>query len=266
MSSKLVNILIRFIPENNRIERIWKLAQVDFRGRYYNDRLGLLWALIKPVFEVIVYYFVFSIILQSEVDNYALFLFSGLIFWMYFSETTKGGIDLLKTKLYLIENIQFQRLDLFLSFSISTFFALIFNFVAYTLFSLASGVFYDVKLFMICIPLVCLYLMSFGVTLMLATLKPFLKDLQHLWDMILLAGFWGSGIFFSVELLESSDFAWTIPLNPMIGIMENIRACLLPNIMWNTQLMLSSAIYSVSIAILGYIVWRRLGYRAVEKL
>ena len=112
----------------------------------------------------------------------------------------------------------------------------------------------------------CLYLLTFGVTLILATLKPFFKDLQHLYDMILLAGFWVSGIFFSAELLLDSNFAWTVHINPMIGIMENLRACLLPNIAFDVNMMMVSFLYSIVIAVLGYIVWRIYGHKAVEKL
>jgi ABC-type polysaccharide/polyol phosphate export permease len=70
--------LVKYWPENNRLERIWKLAQVDFKKRYYNDRLGLLWALINPIFKVIVYFLVFSLFFKVQQENYGLYLFSGI--------------------------------------------------------------------------------------------------------------------------------------------------------------------------------------------
>ena len=55
MINKILRPLIKRLPENNRIELIWKLAQVDFKKRYYNDSLGLFWALLNPIFRILIY-------------------------------------------------------------------------------------------------------------------------------------------------------------------------------------------------------------------
>ena len=136
------------LPENNRLERIWKLAQVDFKKRYYNDYLGLLWALLNPIFRMAIYYFVFVKIFQRSMPNYHLYLFMGLIFWLFFSESTKKGMTTLLSKRYLIENIVFNRLDLFYSLTLSVVFGLFFNMAAYLAMSLVTGVFFSWHLFL----------------------------------------------------------------------------------------------------------------------
>jgi len=48
MLSKVLRPIYKLFPESNRFERIWKLAQLDFKKRYYHDNLGALWSLLEP--------------------------------------------------------------------------------------------------------------------------------------------------------------------------------------------------------------------------
>jgi len=66
MLNNVVDKLINRIPENNRVERIWKLAQLDFKKRYYNDNLGILWSLLEPLFRIGIYYFIFKVVLKVK--------------------------------------------------------------------------------------------------------------------------------------------------------------------------------------------------------
>ena len=121
MISKIWKIITESAPENNRFERIWMLGKVDFRKRYYDSKLGLVWALINPLFRLCVFYYVFTVLFERGGDNFVLHLFSGLIFWFFFVETTKKALVIFKQKKYLIENISFNKLDLFYSLILSTF-------------------------------------------------------------------------------------------------------------------------------------------------
>ena len=108
LNESILHPIFQRIPENNRVERIWKLAQVDFKRRYYNDKLGLLWALINPATQVAIYYFVFTNFFGNREPNYAVKLFAAIILWRAFTDSASKGANILKTKSYLIENIQFN--------------------------------------------------------------------------------------------------------------------------------------------------------------
>ena len=104
MLNKIAGPIVKRLPISSRLERIWKLAQTEFKKRYYNDRLGLLWALMNPLFQVAVFYWVFTYIfnrVSEGIPNFALFLFGGIIAWQAFVETTKKCMKVLSTKRYL---------------------------------------------------------------------------------------------------------------------------------------------------------------------
>ncbi len=256
--------LIDYLPSNNRIERIWKLSQVDFKKRYYNDILGIVWALINPICRILIYYVVFTQVFKSREDNFILFLFSGLIIWMGFSEASKKGINVFKSKRYLLENIQFEKIDLFFAHVLSVFFGLSFNIVIYILFSLVIGVGFGVNAFYFIFVFFNLFVLCVGVSMILSVAVGLLKDLSHLWDIALLAGFWGSGIFFSAEKIMDP-----IPLakyNPLLGMISNTRETLLLNSAPDLFFLTYSFVFSIFTFVLGYILLHKYGHLYFEKM
>ena len=64
--------------QSNKVERIYLLAKIEFKLRYYENKLGLLWAVLKPLMELGIYYVVFKTIMKQDVPAFASFLFMGL--------------------------------------------------------------------------------------------------------------------------------------------------------------------------------------------
>src|SRR4029079_11277900 len=99
----LLKILNDWFKRSNKVERIWLLAKIEFKLRYYENKLGLLWALIKPISDIFIYYIAFQKILKQGIPNFVSFLFIGLILWNFFVESTSGTVQILSTKKYLYE-------------------------------------------------------------------------------------------------------------------------------------------------------------------
>src|SRR3989304_6855086 len=74
----------------------------DIRARYIGSFLGIFWSIIHPLTQLLVYYFVFSVILkvklgpEYETTNFAIWLVAGLLPWMFFAEvfTRSPGVIL----------------------------------------------------------------------------------------------------------------------------------------------------------------------------
>jgi len=260
--------LINRIPDINRFERIWKLAQIDFKRRYYNDRLGLFWALLNPLLTVMVYYFVFTFILKrvSEgIDNYAIFLFSGLIFWMAFVEMMKNGMRTLITKRYLIENIKVKKEDLFLSTSLAITFAFIFNIFAYLIMAAIFGTRYSSCLLFVPILIINVFLIGSGIGMILSIVLVYFRDITHIINLLVMLGLWTSGIFFKADLiLNTAPIIYY--LNPFVGIIDNVRNITLYNSYPNLVTMNMNIITGLILFILGYNTISKFSHHAMEKL
>ena len=265
----MMNILLRpFLRktyENNRIERIWKIAQVDFKRRYYNDILGLLWALVNPLSQIAIYYFVFTRIFQRNRENYALYIFCGLILWIAFSEATRTGSTIIKRKKYLIENIQFDWLDLFYSHMISILLGLSFNITAYFFIAYFTGVSLGLNFHLFPVVLLIWYFISISTAMILSLIRPIFDDIVHVWNILLMIGFWTSGVFFDGSFFYD-NYTWFMYANPFIGIILNTRACLLENHAFHVELLWVNIGYAILLFSIALFLFRRNVHRVIEKI
>lgn len=262
--STVVGSLLERLPENNRLERIWKIAQVDFKKRYYNDSLGLVWALLNPLLQMMVYYFVLTQVFARREESFALFLFAGLLIWNGFQEATIKGANLFKNKRYLIENIQFKWIDLFYSNLLSVILGLLFNLAVFFLITLLSG--HGIKTNIVYFPIVLVTwsLLTLSMTIILGVIKPYFEDVMHIWNISLLIGFWITGIFFDGgKIIES--FPILAYLNPFLGLIMNARACFLVSYDMQYGLLIYDLVFSLGLLAFAMFLFKRLSPKVLEK-
>ena len=266
MINKLLKPVAYLLPENNTLERIWVLAKVDFKSRYYYHRLGVLWALIRPIIELIVYYTIFKTIFSTSVDNFALYLCGGLLLWYFFTEGTSKGINALLSKRYLIESVPFNKVYILIASTLSSLMGFGFNFIAYIIISFIIGAPPEFPYVIQLIPILLVAtLLIFGISLLLATLSIYLKDIEHLWDMVTLAGFWMTPIVYD-ESLMLEKMPLLVYLNPVAPLVIILHEALLYDQWININYFLYAAVISFTFFILGWLVFSKYSHKAAEKL
>ncbi len=265
MAAGLAAKIYSFLPENNRFERIWLLAMTDFKVRYNASMLGMFWAFVYPLVRILIYYVVFSFFFSKEIPNYGFYIFSGIILWMYFQESTKKGLNVIKSKRYLLENISFNKLDVYyasiLTSQIGFFVNLFVLIVLLTLFGLTPSwriIYY---------PLFILNLMilSLGVSLILSTVKVYLKDITQLWDLVLLLMFWINPIFFAKQKIFNM-FPALLYANPLAGIIINSRDVLMYGKEPDWFLVGYNFVYAFALLGVGLLLFNKFYYKAIEKV
>jgi len=265
ITNQLKSVLAKLLSGNNRLERLWLLAKMDFKQRYYDHGLGILWALLNPMCRLMVYYFVFTKIMTTRVPSFTLYLFSGIVVWMFFVQGTKKGINLLKNKKYLLESIQFEHLDLFMSATLSAFLAFMFNLAAYFVLHFANFTPIFKTAIFLPVLIINVFILVLGVSMLLATINIYLRDIEHLWDVVILGGFWLTPIIYPKEALLD-NFAFLAYINPMTGIVINFRE----TVLYGREPMYNFFFYDIAYAlillILGVILFKMYGHKAAEKL
>jgi len=261
----LGQLYLDYFGENNRLERIWKIAQVDFKKRYYNDKFGLLWALINPLTQIALYYFVFVHILERGEDNFILFLFAGIIIWFAFANTTTLATRLLFDKMYLINNIQFNWIDLFSSHLISASFGFAFNLGAYLVTLLILGNRLGEYFYLFPLVFLSWYLVTSGVCILLSLIKPIFEDIHHIWSIALMVGVWVSGVFFDGHFYFENYplFAY---VNPFIGMIINARATLLEGNAMHFPMLAYNLAFGVILYTVAVILFKKYAKKVIEKL
>jgi len=255
------------LPENQRLERIWFLAKTDFKKRYYGSFLGLIWALLNPVFRLIIYYVVFTLVFQSREENFILYLYLGLIHYLFFAEAIGGAMKVYKSKAYLLENIQINDLDIYFANVLASLFGFLFNLGIFLLFRLLI-VDTAFSYYALYYPLVLITLLVTILAggLIMSMLWVFFRDIQHVWDLLRMALLWLSGVFYYIDPATSWKTALIAYATPLPGILINARAALLYNTPPNVSLLVYDLVYAIVLLVIGLSVHRRYRRLALEKL
>jgi ABC-type polysaccharide/polyol phosphate export permease len=250
----------------NRLERIYLFANTDYYLRYYGSKLGILWAFINPFFQIIIFYLVFSYLIFKQKDpSFILYLFTGIITWNFFAETTQSSIRLFQKQRYILQNIGLPKVDFFWSLIISKFWGYFINFLIFILFDLVffHPVFSFKLLFLIPIWL-GLAMFTLGVCFFLSTLFIFLRDLDHLWDIVMMAGFWTVPVIWDYKIIYNglSFMMW----NPVTAFIVNLRQVTIHNEIPDLKYLALGLLTSIIFAITGFLFMKYKSKKALEFL
>ncbi len=263
----LLKIIGDWFNRTNKMERFWLLAKIEFKLRYYENKLGLIWALIKPVSEIIIYYIAFEVIMKSGIPNFVSFLFIALILWNFFLESTAGTISILATKKYLYEYTNMNKIEIYLSVIGSNMIGLFFNLSMFFIYLLVfeSGAYISWHSIFLLPIIVNLIILCLGFSLILSCLFIIAKDISQIWGIITALGFWVSPILFKLDVFRKSlpglDYA-----NPFSNIIINTRNVVLYHKLPEFNLFIWGFVYSSFFLLVGIFLLNKLGNKAAEKL
>ncbi|MEQ8926518.1 MAG: ABC transporter permease [Fulvivirga sp.] len=251
--------------ETNRAERIWLMAKIEFKLKFYENKLGLAWAIIKPVSQIIMYYVVFQVLMNQRVPNYVIYLFAGLMLWLFFTEVTSGTIKILKTKKYLYEYTNMAKLEIYLASIINSIIGFILNFIIFLIGAAISGIYPSYHYIYFILIFINLFILSFGVSLILSNLFLLFKDIEPIWGIVV-----GFGFFLSPILYRGDLFSKKLPildyLNPIAGIINNARNVLMFEQPPNWNMFLYDMAYASLLFIVGIFILNKYSDRASEFL
>src|SRR5436190_21626041 len=176
----ILKILNDWFKRTNKVERLWLLAKIEFKLRYYENKLGLLWALIKPLMDIVIYYVVFQIIMQQNIPAFASYLFIGLILWNFFVESTTGTIQILNTKKYLYEYSNMNKMEIYVSTLLSNSIGFFFNLIMFVIFYNfieKESIGFSIQNLWIIPLFLNVYILALGISLILSNIYIIAKDI-----------------------------------------------------------------------------------------
>lgn len=208
-------------------ELIWNLVVADLKNRYKNSALGFLWSFMNPLLTSAVLIFVFMHVFKFEISNYPLYLISGIIAWRFFAMTSATMYTIL-TYGALIKKIYFPRQILVFSSCLSVFISSGIEFIILFLFAIALGGNITFWAFLTPFFFLVQFLLVLGISLGLSALYIYFRDLEHIWTVLLQAGFYAAPIIYPSTLIPpSSPYYLFLLANPMSHFIITYRHLLM---------------------------------------
>ncbi|MDD2822988.1 MAG: ABC transporter permease [Candidatus Daviesbacteria bacterium] len=236
---------------------LFQLTQRSIKARYKQSIIGYAWVLINPLAQLLVYTFVFSVIFKFPTNNipYPVFLFAGLLPWIYMQNVLASATTSLVDNADLIRKVYFPReiliYSVVLSKTVDFVFALSLLFIFMVVYHIPIGL---TTLYIIPLFIIQIILMS-GLSLFFSTFNLFYRDIQYLVTLLLLLWTYLTPVVYALSLVPEKYIS-IYKLNPMVGIIEGYRSALF-NLAFDTGTICWSLIISVFIFVISYIFFKK---------
>ncbi len=247
-------------------QMIFSLVKKDLRGRYKGSVLGFLWTFINPLFQLIVYTVVFSFILKTNIERYYLYLFVGLIPWIFFSSSITVGAASVVAQKDLIKKIYFPRMVIPISYVTSCFVNMLLCFIVIFAVIIFSGVGVNF-LALLTLPVIMAveYLLALGMALLASAVTVYFRDLEHILGIISMAWMYMTPIMYDKAIVPERLLP-VFNLNPMTHVIECYRDVLYHKQIPDLTSLLSAAGLGILFLFTGCIVFGKLQKHFAEEL
>ncbi|MBV9411153.1 MAG: ABC transporter permease, partial [Acidimicrobiia bacterium] len=209
-------------------ELLENLVRKELKVKYKESFLGFLWSLARPLFLLMVYWIIFGKFLKAGIPNFAFYLFSGLVAWDLFGSTLGAATASITGNAGLLKKIYFPREILPLAAIGAGLVHFVLQLVV--LFGTLIAFRYDFfgpNLLLLPLAIVALVIFMTSVSIFLAAANVYLRDIEHLLEVLLLFWFWMTPIVYPINTALNALSKHTIlginlgqiyMLNPMANV------------------------------------------------
>ncbi|MCY7349162.1 MAG: ABC transporter permease [Cytophagaceae bacterium] len=228
-------------------ELLWILALRDVTVRYKQTVLGVAWSFVRPTLTTVIFVFTFSKVAKVPPEPntpYAVMVLPAVLIWMFFSTSLSTVSSSIVSNTNLVAKVYFPRLIIPLS---SVIVGLIDFLIGATLLIplfLWYGFTPGWQVIFAPAFLLLAFLAAFSFGLIFAALNVKYRDVSQLVPFLIQFGFYACPIAYSVRLIENEWWYPIYNLNPLVGILDGFRWCLLAG---NSPFRMDSFIPSVVI-------------------
>jgi len=196
----------------------------DLRVRYKQAALGVVWVLLQPIASVVIFTLVFGRLanISSQGIPYPLFALLGMVVWVYFSNATVRGSEVLVNNPQLITKVSFPRIAAPAAAMLPPLVDLAVSMALVGLLMLFYQVTPTWRLLAAPLWIAVLILAAFGMALWLSALNVRYRDVQHAVGPMMQIWLFASPVAYPSSLL-SGWHEWLYALNPMTGVIELAR-------------------------------------------
>jgi ABC-type polysaccharide/polyol phosphate export permease len=232
------------------------LVSNSIKTRYKRSALGVIWTFLNPLLSTLVLTIAFSQLLRFKVENYAIFLLTGLMVWNFFAQTTTHAMNTLVWGSSLIKRIYLPRTI----FAISVLGNGLVNFglslIPLALIMLVMGHAFSWTLLLLPPALLLLGMFTLGITLVISTLAVFFADVIDMYSILLTAWLYLTPIIYPIEIVPEK-FAIFIRLNPMYYFVGLFRSLIFTGDLPSPEFWWISAAFGVGTLLLGWWIFTK---------
>ncbi|MEM8670153.1 MAG: ABC transporter permease [Planctomycetota bacterium] len=207
------------------------LVQREIKVRYAQSAIGIGWAILQPLFTMIVFTVIFGRLANVDSDGvpYALFSFIALVPWMYYANAITDGVNNLIVNSPMLSKVYFPRLLMPLASNAAR--LIDFAVASVVLIGLMSWYGKVPNLGVLLIPwlMIVMVMSAAGTTFWLATFAIQFRDVKHAMGFVVQILMYAAPVVYPASLIPDAYRFW-YSINPMVAVVEGMRCGLVGSV------------------------------------
>jgi ABC-type polysaccharide/polyol phosphate export permease len=257
-----------------RLFLLRELAKRDFQARYAGSMLGLVWSFFQPIWQLLLFTFVFATVLKipmtgQRTDNFAIFLFCGLLPWTAFQEGVQRSTTAITDNAALVSKLSFPSQLLVVAVVLT---ALVHEVVAGVVFVAILAVtghlgWGGLPWLLLAVPIQLA--LTLGLALALSAVHVFFRDVAQLLGMLFMGWFYATPIVYPLNMVPAPYDRW-LAINPLTTLVDLYRAALLsdgsPQAAGSIAAIAILAAVALTVLVVGWWIFDRLRPAFVDEV
>jgi lipopolysaccharide transport system permease protein len=241
------------------------LTQKELKVRYKSSVLGYLWSIAQPLALALIFFTVFKIIMRVPMQDYALFLITGLFPWQCFSNSVNTSSTVFLANASIIKKVKFPRHLTLLAVILQDLLHLLVALPVVVAFLLA-----DHRtpawswLYGLPILLTLQFLLTYGLSLAVASLNLFFRDMERLVALFIMMAFYATPVLYQTSMVPEA-YRWMLIVNPLAPLITGWRNLLLDGTLDGSSLAVGF-LFASALFLGGNGIYRKLSGRFAEVL
>lgn len=232
------------------------LVKRDIKKKYKGSFLGILWSLFNPLLNMVVLTVVFSTLFHDSIKNFPVYILTGNLLFGFFSSSTTASMTSIIASSHLINKVYIPKYIFTISKIISDFIFFVISLIDLIIIMTATKATITMNIIYAPIYLLLLFLFSCGISLVLATVTVFFRDMEHLYGVLTTVLLYASAIFYPVTIIPDK-FQFIVRLNPVFYLIKGFRQVVYGgSTIDSNNLLICTAIAIISIVI-GVLVFEK---------
>lgn len=245
----------------NDLDLYVQFVKTTFKMRYKGSILGFLWVLLKPFFLFLILFVIFSRSSSQAAgltsQQYAVYLLSGLIVYTLFNEGMIWGMGAIMERAGLIIKINFKREVVVVSSLTMALIDFAVNLLIICVIALILKIQLEpiALLYVIFISLI-MFLGMYGTSFFTSIWLVYVRDLQHIMELLLQLFFYASAVFFPVEMIPE-EYRFIVYYNPIARFIKAVREALIFGRITDIRFVLLCLVLSIILVFVGRLYFNK---------
>jgi len=236
----------------------------DLRSRYKGSALGFGWNFAIPLLQLGVFYLLFGVLFgirprtASGEQNYAVFLFVGLLPWTFFANSLSTGAAAILSNGAIVKKVRLPLQLLPAASVLSTLANFLLSMVVLFAVLAIFGPRHPEGLLILPLLVAIQLVMNLGFAYLLAAANVFFRDVQHILGILLTAWYFLTPVLFPVAIVaDRPTERELLYLNPMTAVIVSYQRALLDGLPPEWSRLAYSTVFAVIVFVLGFAYFRR---------